>query len=73
MAARADSASFDAKAKLWDADLGTCLHTFARHSDFVYSIAFSPHSGAFLVTGSDDGKMCVWNVKVPFFLSSPSL
>ncbi|KAL8278318.1 hypothetical protein RQP46_009210 [Phenoliferia psychrophenolica] len=57
------SASFDAMAKLWDADQGTCLHTFSRHKDYVYSIAFSPGTGAFLVTGSDDGKMCVWNVK----------
>lgn len=64
MLVRACRASFDTKAKLWDADAGTCLHTFSRHSDYVYSISFSPGSGAFLVTGSDDGKMCVWNVKV---------
>lgn len=67
---RESSASFDATAKLWDADLGTCLYTFARHSSCINSISFSTNSGVFLVTGSDDGTLCVWNVEVlsPFCL-----
>ncbi|SCV70794.1 BQ2448_3556 [Microbotryum intermedium] len=56
------SASFDNTARLWDADTGVCLHTFALHSDWLYSIAFSPN-GAFLATGSNDGKLLVWRVK----------
>lgn len=64
--------SFDQTAKLWDADEGTCLYTFSRHQDFVYSIAFEPTLGRFLATGSDDGTVMVWRLKVttPF---SPSL
>lgn len=57
-------ASFDGTAKLWDAETGACLHTFVRHVDFVYSLGFSPGAGTYLATGSNDGKMCVWNVKV---------
>lgn len=63
-------ASFDATARLWDADLGTCLYTFSRHTDFVYSLGFSPGLGTYLATGSNDGKMCVWDIKVrPLSLS----
>lgn len=58
------SASFDSTARLWDVDEGVCLYTFARHSDFVYSISFSPGDGAYLATGSNDAKMNVWSVKV---------
>lgn len=57
-------ASFDATARLWDADKGTCLYTFSRHTDFVYSLGFSPGIGKYLATGSNDGKMCVWDIKV---------
>lgn len=57
------SCSFDQTAKLWDADEGTCLYTFSRHQDFVYSIAFEPTLGRFLATGSDDGTVMVWRLK----------
>ncbi|KAK4056563.1 hypothetical protein OIO90_002411 [Microbotryomycetes sp. JL221] len=57
------SASFDHTARLWNADDGACLQVFAQHSDFVYSISFSPGLGTFLATGSNDGKMDVWRVK----------
>ncbi|GAA5886682.1 hypothetical protein JCM5296_005369 [Sporobolomyces johnsonii] len=57
------SCSFDTTAKLWDADAGTCLYTFARHSDYVYSIAFEPTLGRFLATGSNDGTVEVWRIK----------
>jgi len=56
--------SFDHTAKLWDADEGTCLYTFSRHQDFVYSIAFEPTLGRFLATGSNDGTVMVWRIKV---------
>jgi transducin (beta)-like 1 len=57
------SCSFDQTAKLWDADEGTCLYTFSRHQDFVYSIAFEPTLGRFLATGSNDGTVQVWRIK----------
>ncbi|GAA6057440.1 hypothetical protein JCM3770_002465 [Rhodotorula araucariae] len=57
------SCSFDSTAKLWDADAGTCLYTFARASDFVYSISFEPTLGRYLATGSNDGRLDVWRVK----------
>ncbi|GAA5994291.1 WD40 repeat domain-containing protein [Rhodotorula paludigena] len=57
------SCSFDSTAKLWDADAGTCLYTFTRSTDFVYSIAFEPSLGRYLATGSNDGKLDIWRVK----------
>lgn len=59
---RSCSASFDGTSKLWNADSGALVHTFARHTDYVYSVAFSPEDGALLATGSNDGKVCVWDV-----------
>lgn len=60
------SASFDSTARLWSAEDGSCLHVFTRHTDYVYSLSFSPGLGEFLATGSNDGKMCVWSIKVSF-------
>ncbi|BGO98655.1 hypothetical protein NBRC10513v2_003049 [Rhodotorula toruloides] len=57
------SCSFDQTARLWDADTGTCLYTFARATDFVYSVAFEPTKGRYLATGSNDNKLDVWRVK----------
>ena len=71
-----NSASFDSTAKLWDAETGDCLHTFARHTDYVYSLQFSPGLGQYLSTGSNDSKLCVWSMKVrlsPFLFLLPSL
>ena len=58
------SCSFDSTAKLWDADAGTCLYTFARASDYVYSIAFEPVSGRYVATGSNDGRLDIYRVEV---------
>ncbi|GAA6014932.1 hypothetical protein JCM10207_002231 [Rhodosporidiobolus poonsookiae] len=57
------SCSFDHTARLWDADAGTCLYTFARASDYVYSIAFEPGLGRWLATGSNDSRLNVWGVE----------
>ncbi|POY73603.1 hypothetical protein BMF94_3136 [Rhodotorula taiwanensis] len=57
------SCSFDSTAKLWDADAGTCLYTFARASDYVYSIAFEPGLGRYVATGSNDGRLDVYRVE----------
>lgn len=70
------TAAFDNTAKLWNADDGTCLHTFDRHIDTVFGIAFRPRvvavgeaaEGAekrqLFATGSSDGRVCVWDVLV---------
>ncbi|GAA5987051.1 hypothetical protein JCM10908_001006 [Rhodotorula pacifica] len=57
------SCSFDSTARLWDADAGTCLYTFARASDYVYSIAFEPVSGRYVATGSNDGRLDIYRVE----------
>jgi transducin (beta)-like 1 len=56
------SASFDALIKIWDVEHGKALHTLKRHSDSVYSVAFSP-DGQWLASGSDDHCLHLWNVK----------
>lgn len=56
------SASFDALIKIWDVEYGKALHTLKRHSDSVYSVAFSPN-GEWLASGSDDHCLHIWNVK----------
>ena len=43
-------------------DKGTCLHTLRRHTDPVYSIAFSP-DGKYLASGSFDKWLFVWSVQ----------
>lgn len=50
------TASFDTHVKLWEAERGTCMHTLKRHTDSVYSVAFSPDC-RFIATGSFDNKV----------------
>eukprot|EP00004_Rigifila_ramosa_P017705 TRINITY_DN4327_c0_g1_i1.p1 TRINITY_DN4327_c0_g1~~TRINITY_DN4327_c0_g1_i1.p1 ORF type:complete len:464 (-),score=74.59 TRINITY_DN4327_c0_g1_i1:13-1404(-) len=56
------SASFDATVKLWEPELGTCLHTLQRQGDPVYALSFSP-DGDYLATGSFEGNILVWSTK----------
>lgn len=55
------TASFDHTVKLWDAETGRAVHTLARHTESVYSVAFSP-SGKLVATGSFDQRLHVWSV-----------
>jgi transducin (beta)-like 1 len=55
------TASFDSTVRLWDAQTGRCLHVLSKHSDPVYSVAFSP-DGRRLASGSFDKAMHVWDV-----------
>ncbi|VDD77912.1 unnamed protein product [Mesocestoides corti] len=57
------SASFDSTVRLWDVKTGTCRQTLQRHTEPVYSVAFSP-DGRFLATGSFDQCVHIWNVDV---------
>jgi transducin (beta)-like 1 len=56
------SASFDATIKLWDVEVGRCVHSLTKHTDPVYSVAFSP-SGEYLASGSFDKCLHIWSVK----------
>jgi transducin (beta)-like 1 len=56
------SASFDSTIKLWDVEAGQSIHTLTRHTEPVYSVAFSP-SGEFLASGSFDRAMHIWSVR----------
>ena len=57
------SASFDSTIRLWDPETGKCCHVLDKHSDPVYSVAFSP-DGQYLASGSFDKCLHIWSVKV---------
>jgi len=56
------SASFDSLIKIWDVEKGKCIHSLSKHSDPVYSVAFSP-DGQFLASGSSDHCLHIWSTK----------
>eukprot|EP00667_Euglena_gracilis_P009419 EG_transcript_9566 len=56
------TASFDCTVRLWDVNQGKCQQTLAKHTDAVYSVAFSP-DGRFLASGASDKCLNVWSVK----------
>jgi transducin (beta)-like 1 len=56
------SASFDSTIRLWDPETGKCCHVLDKHSDPVYSVAFSP-DGQYLASGSFDKCLHIWSVK----------
>ncbi|OQV23843.1 F-box-like/WD repeat-containing protein TBL1XR1 [Hypsibius exemplaris] len=56
------SASFDTTIRIWDVEQGICIHTLSKHSDPVYSVAFSPDS-RLLASGSFDKHIYVWSTQ----------
>lgn len=60
------SASFDSTVRLWDVETGQCRRILSRHTEPVYSVAFSP-DGRLLATGSFDQCVHIWNVDVSLF------
>ena len=56
------TASFDSLVKLWDVERGQDLHTLAKHTEPVYSVAFNP-CGDLLASGSFDKCLHIWSVK----------
>jgi transducin (beta)-like 1 len=57
------SASFDSTVRLWDVERGICQSTLVKHSEPVYSVAFSP-DGRLLATGSFDKAIHIWDIAV---------
>lgn len=55
--------SFDRTARLWNAEDGSCVRTFAEHTDSVYSLCFSPDA-RFMATGGIDQRVFVQRVSV---------
>ncbi|CAH0768057.1 unnamed protein product [Bemisia tabaci] len=56
------SASFDSTVRLWEVERGVCIHTLTKHSEPVYSVAFSP-DGKFLASGSFDKCVHIWSTQ----------
>lgn len=63
------SASFDSTVRLWDVERGACIHTLTKHTEPVYSVAFSP-DGKFLASGSFDKCVHIWSTQVNNFFFS---
>jgi transducin (beta)-like 1 len=56
------TASFDNTVKIWDVETGSSLYTLTKHTNPVYSVAFSPN-GDYLASGSFDRCLYIWSVK----------
>ncbi|XP_013102393.1 F-box-like/WD repeat-containing protein ebi [Stomoxys calcitrans] len=56
------SASFDSTVRLWDVERGMCIHTLTKHTEPVYSVAFSP-DGKYLASGSFDKCVHIWSTQ----------
>jgi WD40 repeat protein len=60
---RLASGSSDKTIRLWDPETGKCLTGLLKgHSDFVYSVAFSP-DGKWLALGSGDHTVRIWDLE----------
>lgn len=63
------SASFDSTVRLWDVERGVCVHTLTKHTEPVYSVAFSP-DGKYLASGSFDKCVHIWSTQSGQWLHS---
>lgn len=59
------SASFDSTVRLWEVERGACLFALTKHTEPVYSVAFSP-DGKYLASGSFDKCVHIWSTQVCF-------
>ena len=58
---RVATASYDTTVKIWDPETGQNLHSLTKQTDSVFAIEFDG-TGEFLLSGSFDGFVNVWNV-----------
>jgi WD40 repeat protein len=56
------SASYDQSLRLWDAESGACLRTFAGHTNGVSACAWSP-DGRRIVSASYDRSLRLWDAE----------
>ena len=63
------SGSYDHTVKLWDVNTGECLKTLAEHTDWVWSVHWSP-DGRTLASGSGDRTVKLWDVSQGMCLKS---
>ena len=56
------STSADYSVKLWNWQTGDCLNTLRGHTNWVWTVVFSP-DGQFLASGSYDRTIKLWNVQ----------
>ncbi|EDW45392.1 F-box-like/WD repeat-containing protein ebi [Drosophila sechellia] len=63
------SASFDSTVRLWDVERGSCIHTLTKHTEPVYSVAFSP-DGKHLASGSFDKCVHIWSTQTGHLVHS---
>ena len=56
------SAGEDSTVKIWDSHTGTLVRSFRGHTRLVTTVAFSPEDGQFLISGSRDGTVKVWDL-----------
>jgi transducin (beta)-like 1 len=61
------TSSFDSTVRIWDAVTGKCLELLSDHQRPVYALTFSP-DGKWLATGSGDGWLYIYSVKVGYHL-----
>jgi WD40 repeat protein len=54
------AAAYSSTVKVWNSTTGVVLNTITGHTDYVYSLAFSP-DGTKLLTGSLDNTAKLWN------------